>query len=286
MTKNRIQSANASRTALLVCLGGLLAFGQAAAADPDPVKKSGSASVSASPAITAVPPTPAATARPDPVALLREAQRRCAQEVQEYSCVFLRQERIDGKLSKQQTVEVRYRANPRSVYMTWVGNTDQVKRALYVKGRNVGKQGEERVLVEPAGALIRLVVDEVSIPVCGKRARKTSRHTIDQFGFHSTLERINRDNERFAREGVLNWSYEGEGVVDGHPTYILVRHLPYAGPTGPYSDARLVLNLDQERLLPLSINSFADEQGRVLLGSYVTTQVKLNPGFGEVAFKF
>jgi len=230
-------------------------------------------------------PTQRSTA-PDPLEMLRAAERRCEQEVRDYRCIFLRQERMGRKLSKQQAIDVLYRAEPRSVYMTWTRNTDRVKRALYIEGVNLGKRGEQQVRVEPAGALIRLVVDELSIPVRGKEARKSSRHTIDQFGFHAVLERINRSNERFKQLGVLQWAYEGEGVIDGRPTHVLARHLPYTGPHGRYPDARLVVHLDQAWHLPVAVYSYADKHERMLLGSYVSTQVKLNPGIPAIAFRF
>ena len=74
-------------------------------------------------------------------------------------------------------------------------------------------------------------------------------------------------------------------MVDHRPGIIL-RDLPYAGPTGAYPDARMVLHLDQQWLLPVAVYSYADHAQKVLLGSYVFTQVEVNPGFGNDAFRF
>jgi hypothetical protein len=62
--------------------------------------------------------------------------------------------------------------------------------------------------------------------------------------------------------------------------------LPYDGPEGTYPDARMVLHLDQEWLLPTAVYSYADHEGKDLLGSYVFTKVRLNPGLTDDAFKF
>jgi hypothetical protein len=222
----------------------------------------------------------------DPLELLQRARERCAQEVRDYACLFLRQERVRGKLTKPQTIKVLYRDEPHSVYMTWIRNTDRVRRASYVKGRLVNERGEEQALVEPAGAIARLFVSEMKIPIHGPEARRSGRHTIDQFGFRVVLDRILRENQRFVALGGVEWTYEGEGTVDGRPTHVLVRHLPYTGPKGDYPDARLVVHLDQEQLWPAAIHSFADEQERELLGSYVTTRVELNPGLTSADFEF
>ena len=224
--------------------------------------------------------------RLDPIELLRRGRERCAREVQSYSCVFLRQERLDGKLTARQSIRVLYREEPQSVYMIWDRDAVRVKRALYVKDRLLNDNGEELALVEPAGAVIRLFVSQVRIPIHGKEARKSGRFTIDQFGFLRVLDRILRDNARLARLGGLRWTCEGSGVIDGRPTRKLIRRLPYTGAGGAYPDARLVVHLDREWLAPVAIYSFADEHERILLGSYVTTQVRLNPALADSSFEF
>jgi hypothetical protein len=224
--------------------------------------------------------------RYDPIELLQRARQRCAQEVRGYTCVFLRQERLAGELTAPQAIKVLYREDPQSVYMTWIQNTGRVRRALYVKGRLVNENGEEKALVEPAGVIARLFVRKLEVPIHGAEARKSGRFTIDQFGFRVVLDRILRDNQRLTALGGVEWTYEGQGSIDGRPTHVLVRHLPYAGPSGKLPDARLVVHLDQEWLWPAGIYSFADEQQRELLGSYVTTRVDLNPGLTDQNFEF
>jgi hypothetical protein len=85
---------------------------------------------------------------------------------------------------------------------------------------------------------------------------------------------------------VPEWKHEGEGSIDGRPTFVLARYLPYTGPNGKYPDARLVVHLDQEWLLPVGIYSYADREARVLLGSYISTEVELNRSFSDLAFRF
>lgn len=222
----------------------------------------------------------------DPLDLLERGRRRCARQMRDFSCVFLRQERLNGRLTARQAIRVLYRDNPKSVYMKWIKNTGRVRRALYVQGRLVDGNGEENALVEPAGVVARLLVSELAVPIRGRQARQSGRFTIDQFGFRSVLERIARDNERLGARGGLKWTYEGTGQIDGRATHVLVRHLPYSGPDGAYPDARLVVHLDQEWLWPVGVYSYADEAEQELLGSYVTTDVKLNLGLTDASFDF
>jgi hypothetical protein len=222
----------------------------------------------------------------DPLALMRMAQRQCEQQIRDYSCVFVRQEKIGDKLTPQQHIRVLYRQEPQSVLMTWVRNADRIRRALYVAGRHASGDGMERALVEPAGALVRLAAKKLLIPIHGPLARASSRKTIDQFGFTSTFKLLEHCHKLAQERGVLDLRYAGQGRVDGRPTYVLVRHLPYAGPEGEFPDARLVLHLDQEWLVPVAVHSYADHEGRELLGSYVFTQLKLNQNFEEATFSF
>jgi hypothetical protein len=226
-------------------------------------------------------------AQNDPAALARLAHQRCDRDVRDYTCLFLKQERIDGKLRDLEQIEVLFREQPKSVYMIWRKNADQAKRALFEDTPEfVDEKGEKVARVEPAGALIRLVVADILMPIHGKRARQSSRRSIDEFGFRSTLDLLEHYNQLGQDCGVLDLRYEGEGNIDGRPTYKIVRYLPYDGPGGIWPEAKMVMHIDQEWLLPTAIYSYADHAGTVLLGSYVHTQVKLNPGLSADAFDF
>lgn len=226
-------------------------------------------------------------ARTDPWGLARLGRQRYDREIHSYTCVFLKQERIDGKLRDVEEIEVRFREEPKTVYMLWQRNADQAKRVFFQDTADfVNSDGEQVARVEPAGALIRLVVADVLMPIHGKRARKSSRRSIDEFGFRSTLGLLDRYNQLGADHGVLDLHYAGEGEIDGRPTYKIVRYLPYEGPGGLWPDAKMVMHIDQEWLLPTAVYSYADREGTELLGSYVHTQVKLNPQLDPDAFKF
>ena len=226
-------------------------------------------------------------ARRDPRGLVRLARERCQREIGDFRCLFVKQERINGKLKDVEEIDARYRADPLSVFMTWRRGAGQAKRALFIDDPEfVDGQGQRQARVEPAGALIRLVVSDVMVPIHDARAREASRRAIDEFGFRSTFEILTRVNDAAAARHELDFRYEGEGTIDGRATVILVRRLPYTGPGGPYPDAKLVLHLDQEWLLPTAVYSYTDPAGHELLGSYAYTQVQLNPGLGADDFRF
>lgn len=225
--------------------------------------------------------------RTDPYLIARMSRERYENEVRDYSCVFVKQELIDGKLRPAEEISVRFRREPTSIYMTWLRNEDKTRRCLYVDSPEfVDSRGRKFALVEPAGMLVRLLVSKVEIPIHGRMASQASRRPIDEFGFGATLDLLERYNMKAERHGVLDFRYSGEGEVDGRPTYILERRLPYPGPNNEFPDAKLLIEFDQEWLLPVSVKSYADLEGKQLLGSYVFTQVRLNPGFSDQDFQF
>jgi hypothetical protein len=235
-----------------------------------------------------VAPDLTALAQRDPMALVRMGRERYERTVREYRCVLVKQERLGNDLSELQEVELRYRESPRSVYMLWRNNPDQARRALYLQDDRAyrNENGDPVARVEPNGAIARLFVKDVFVPIHGAAARKASRRAIDEAGFHATFDLLEAYNAVAAERGVLTLRYGGTGVVGGRPTYVIVRDLPYEGPSGPYPDARMVLHLDQQWLLPVAVYSYADHNQKELLGSYVFTQVELNPDFGADAFQF
>ncbi len=223
----------------------------------------------------------------DPMELVALGMKRYQENIKAYRCTLVKQERLDGKLSDVQEVEVRYRETPRSIYMLWHKNAGQAKRALYMETDDfVNEEGERLVRVEPAGAVARLFVSDLFVPVHGEQARKSSRRTIDECGFDSTFRLLERYNTKAKERGVLDLKYVGTGEVDGRPTFVIVRQLPEKDPENVYPDARMVMHLDQEWLLPVAVYSYADHEETELLGRYVFTRVELDPAFEQDAFKF
>lgn len=237
---------------------------------------------------TPVAPNVVELLKSDPMSVIRMGREKYDREVHDYRAVLLKQEFLPDGMTPVQEIEVRYRSAPRTTYMLWRANASGARRALYIPGdaRFVDSSGQPVARVEPNGTLVRLITTDVFVPIHGPDAKKASRRTIDECGFAASFALLEKFNGVAEARGVLDLKYGGEGEVDGRPTYTIVRNLPYTGPDCPYPDARMVLHLDQEWLLPVAIYSYADTGQKQLLGSYVFTKVELNPGFGDDAFAF
>jgi hypothetical protein len=217
-------------------------------------------------------------ARSDPVGAFRAGLASYEARVRDYTCTFEKQERVGGRMRTRQLTQVRFREKPFSVNMLWLENEDKARRVIYVEGRWTNKHGEKLAVVEPAGSIARVFVNDVLRPIDGDEARAASRKPIDQFGFANTLRRILKICDLANKRKELDIRYVGESTLAGRPTYMFERRLPYTDESGLYPDRLLIVHLDKEYLLPTSCASYADEARTTLLGRYVITDVRFNVG--------
>lgn len=229
---------------------------------------------------------PSTASTPDPDALLHEAAERYARTIRSYRCTLWRRERIRGKLTPQQAIDVQFRESPRAIVMRWLVNPVQIKRCVYEAGRHRNRKGEECALVEPANVLARLCASKVAVPIHGPRARRSSRYAIDEFGFGAALDRILRVDDIASGRGELDLRVTGTGEIDGRPTWVVERRLPQGFQGRDYPDAKLIVHIDRAWLLPVAVWSYADSAGHTLLGSYRITNVRLNIDFGDDLLEF
>lgn len=226
-------------------------------------------------------------AQQDPVAFSRLCDERAESTIRDYRCTFHKQELLPGGMSPVQEISVLCRVKPLSVFMTWVKNADRARRALYIDAPQFrDANGEKVAKVEPAGVIARALVAEVVRPIHGDDAKLSSRRSMEDFGFNATLKLLLKINDAALARGELDYRYVGEGEIDGRPTFIFQRFLPYTGPGGVYTDRKMIMHIDQEWLVPTAVYSYADVEGRQLLGSYVYTDVQLNPGLTDEDFRF
>ncbi len=213
-------------------------------------------------------------ARTDPLGLLQLALRRYQNSISDYTCVFTKQERIRGVLGQEQQIQVRFREMPFSVLMEWTRNPGDARRVLYVNGLWRNDRGDSLAKIEPEGAIARLLVKSVMLPIHGSNARAASRRTVDLFGFANAMQLIIHYTQVAIQTGEGGLVYAGEGQVEGRRTWILKRTLAYSGDGGPWPDRVLIVHIDREWLLPVACYTFADDARQVVLARYVFSSVQ------------
>lgn len=223
-------------------------------------------------------------AQADPMEFLYRCREHYRRNYRDYTCTFVKQERIGSRITAEQVVDVKFREEPYSVSMHWVRNADQADRVTYIAGKWKDADGRDQAWCQPAGAILSLFVPRILQPIHGARAERASRRTIDQFGFANTLDLIIKYCERSRDDGELDLRYVGRGSINDRPTYVFERRLPYTGREEPYPDALLVFHMDSEWLVPMACFSYADETGDDLLGKYVLTDTAFNIGLTDQDF--
>jgi len=191
-------------------------------------------------------------------------------------------ERLGGVLTPMQVTEAMFRENPFSVRLKWIKNQDKCSRVLYV-ANEWKKDGSDLAVVEP-GAIARLFVPFVMRPIHGEDARKSSRRTIDQFGFRNSLELTLKYCLMAREKGILDFQFKGNDEVGGRKTLVFERHLPYTGENGIWPDRLLIVHIDQELLIPILCQAYADMDKNILLGHYEMSNIRLNPELPESTF--
>ncbi|MFH0982588.1 MAG: DUF1571 domain-containing protein [Planctomycetota bacterium] len=226
---------------------------------------------------------PERLARRDPLAFFKYCLDEYNRNVRDYRVTFSKQELVGNKLTPEQVTEVRFKESPYSVDMVWTQNAGRAGRVLYVAGAKADESGQELALVKPAGLLGGIGI-KVWRAIHGREAEREARRAIDQFGFKNTLQLIIKFCEKAQAEGSLELQFVGDGSIDGRPTYVFERRLPYTGEDQPYPDRLLVVHVDKEWLLPTGCFSYADDDGDALLGRYLLTEAEFNLGYNTADF--
>ena len=185
-------------------------------------------------------------ARTDHAALLSYCLDKARGRYRDYTCTFIKQERIGGQLKAAQHIEVDFLSEPFSVAMQWTKNAPLADRLLYVEGKYNGQ-----MLLRPAGLLGNFVGTVTRDPTGEDVKRKTLR-PVTMFGFVNGMESLLEVYREAAAAGDLREEFGGYARVDGRDTVKLVRYLP---PKGDYPAHKTEVYIDLEYLVPICIES-------------------------------
>lgn len=160
---------------------------------PPPPPVPGSAASSVTPASAeATPAAPMAAADLEAPAggSLRKMQQEAAAwyaGVDSYIVRLTRREQVNGTAKPEEVMMFKFRKDPFSVHMIWVGKVAHDREVLYVKGQLENKihtrlaAGDAPLM--PAGFQMALPVDSILV-------RSGSRHSITEAGLGSCIERL------------------------------------------------------------------------------------------------
>jgi hypothetical protein len=134
------------------------------------------------PGNTPAPPVAPVTARQ-----LYQAARERFAGIDSYIVRLTRREMLKDRMNPEEVMLFRFRKEPWSVYLKWLGKEGQGREVVYVKGKHEGKihtlLAAGDIPFVPAGRRMALPPDNVLV-------RSACRHPITQAGIGASIDRI------------------------------------------------------------------------------------------------
>jgi len=212
-------------------------------------------------------------AKTDHVALLKMGLERYATSVQDYTCLFVKQERISGSMRPEQHIKAKFRERPFSVAMEWVKNVPLGDRVIYVEGRHNGM-----MLIRPKG-IWKNILGTVARDPTSKQVMANTLRPVTQFGFRRSLENLLGVYELAEGRSEAVNTFEGYKQIGDEKVLVLVRMLPARD---DYPAKKTVVYLSVDRLVPLGVEGY-DWDDR-LFCRYFFKDVKFNVGLTDRDF--
>ena len=213
-----------------------------------------------------------ASAALDPEQWLREAEA-AYDRVTSYTAVFHKQQRVAGELLRKETILLKCRRTPFSLYMKWIERPYKGSELLYVAGWNEDRARAHR------GGILRFVTFNLDPRHPGLMADNLRPVTSTGIGY--LLESVATNIRKAIKAGELAFAELGAETVYGRKTRILQAVFP-KDKARDYDGHRFVINQDLESRIPLRIRIY-DRDGK-LVENYGYENLVLNAPLADADF--
>jgi hypothetical protein len=225
------------------------------------------------------PGTPTADATTAFEGALLDARTAFAR-VRDYTCHFIRQERVRGKLFPEQTAELYARTTPPSIALRVIAPAGAAgAEAVYVAGQHAGK-----VRMKPPGG--HGLAAWVSLDPTDPRITSEARHSVASVGIAAVIERLERivSVEKRLRNPITVVASEYEFAGRPVQRFEVIADRPHAL---RYAH-RVVVYVDRELKLPVRFEAYNQptpgQPTGELLECHSFVNINLNPGVSNAMF--
>jgi len=175
----------------------------------------------------------------EPMELLRACLAK-TQTLDAFTQVATKRERIKGRLNPVETMFLKCRAEPLSIYMKWITKPYKGREVIYVKGKNGGKS----IVHHYAGPFnIHLKVDPF-----GARVQKRSRRPVTRAGVRNSTKALLDLCETALKRGHMQLTVQGTEELDGRTVVVLQRLLEKHPDYGVH---KALIYIDPKQMLPV-----------------------------------
>lgn len=240
------------------------------------------------PRVAAANNTPAQTPIPNPnehplepaLRMAHAAIKNIQTNIQDYSAVMVKRERVNGKLTEQAFMYIKIRHKPFSVYIYFLGPRRlRGQEVIYVEGKNNGN-------LLGHGVGIRKIAGTVPLKPTGALAMVGQRYPITEIGILNLTQRLIEvaNNDKNFGECEVKF-YRDAKINDRLVTCIQVLH-PVKRANFRFHKA--LVYVDDELNVPVRYEAY--EWPKVpggpppLIEEYTYTDIKINNGFTDEDF--
>jgi hypothetical protein len=201
------------------------------------------------------------------------------EDVDDYTCTFYKRERIDGRMTPLNVMEMKARTKPQSIYLKFQ-QPARGREAIYIAGRNNGK-----VLAHEVG-LVKLVAGTLELAPTSARAMEDCRHPITEAGIGPLIETLAKrwSDELNSTDSKVVF-HENALLGDQRCTLIETIH-SHRRPHLIFHKVRVYI--DQNLGLPVRFEAYdwpkLPRSEPDLVEEYAYTNVRLNVGLREIDF--
>lgn len=197
------------------------------------------------------------------------------EKIKDYTCTFVKRERVGGVLLDEERLEMKVRHKPFSVYLRFLQPASLAgQEAIYVEGQNEGK------LIGHMTGIKGQVVGAVALDPTGFLAMRNNRYPITNVGMKNLVALLIKLGERKdLLQGCRVEFVEGERVDDRPCLCVEIRN---PRPTDELRLAAAKVWVDEAWNVPVRFESWewpeATDEKPVLAEQYKYLDLKLDPG--------
>ncbi|MDR3633673.1 MAG: DUF1571 domain-containing protein [Isosphaeraceae bacterium] len=217
-----------------------------------------------------------------PVVQAKKAILACQEryrQVQDYTCTFIKRERIDGRLLPAHQMQMKARSQPLSIYFKF-HTPNKGREAIYVAGRHGGK-----VLAHDVG-FGKFLAGTLKLDPKGSMAMEDNRHPVTEAGIGGLIDTVAKHwaVELTPEESVIRFQHNLQ--IDGRPCTMIESTHPRRHPGFLYYTVKLYI--DHELGLPVRFEAYdwPKHPGGTpeLAEEYTYLKLRTNVGLGDRDF--
>lgn len=205
--------------------------------------------------------------------LAEKALKEMDAEKKDYSCLFVKRERINGELGDVQYIDMQVINQPFAVHMTFI-KPNKGQECLYVKGAN-----DDKLLARGHG--VRRWAGVLTLDPHGSMAMEGQRHPITKAGIRNLTTEIIQIAENDMKYGECSVNVYPNEKNDDRPAVMIEAIHPVPRKEFKFHIARIYI--DREYRVPVRFEAYSwptEAGGKpVLEEQYVYTRLKFNNGY-------